>query len=139
MVKSSSKNIRILVVDDFDMVRTMLRNILSDLGYVDLDDAANGAIALDMIGDAHKNGTPYDIVFCDWNMPEVTGFEVLEVLRRTPTFATLPFVMVTAESDNKMVTRALAAGANDYIVKPFQPAALDTKIKDIVLKLKKGL
>lgn len=138
MSQPNSKNIRILLVDDFELVRNMLKSALIAYGYTDVEDADNGSIALDMIAQADNSGQPYGIVFCDWNMPEVTGLEVLEVLRRTPKFEKLPFVMVTAESEQHMVAKAMRAGATDYIIKPIDAGALSAKLERIVDALKRA-
>lgn len=137
MSQPKSKNIRILLVDDFELVRNMLKSALIAYGYTDVEDADNGSIALDMISQADAAGQPYGIVFCDWNMPEVTGLEVLEVLRRTPKFGKLPFIMVTAESEQHMVAKAMRAGATDYIIKPIDASTLSAKLEKIVDGIKR--
>jgi two-component system chemotaxis response regulator CheY len=130
-----SNDIRILLVDDFDMVRIMLKNSLADLGYNQVEEAENGRVALAMLKDAHAAGKPYSIVFCDWNMPEVTGIEVLESCRSMGQFKELPFVMVTAEAEQAFVVRAIRAGATDYLVKPIAPDVLEKKINKLVSKV----
>lgn len=132
MSQPKSKNLRILLVDDFELVRNMLKSALIAYGYTDVEDADSGALALDMIAKAEAEGHPYGILFCDWNMPEISGLDVLEVLRRTPKFEKMPFVMVTAESEQHMVAKAMRAGANDYIVKPIDAGALAEKLERIV-------
>ena len=129
------KNPRILLVDDFEIVRLMLKNALSDLGYTDVEEAEDGRVAMTKLTEAQAAGKPYAMVFCDWNMPEMTGIEVLEACRGTPEFAQLPIVMVTAEAEQESVVRAIRAGATDYVVKPIAPDVLERKVTKILSKL----
>lgn len=129
----SSQNIKILLVDDFEMVRTMLKNVLTNLGFQNFTEAENGQEALDLITKAKEEGAPFELVFCDWNMPIMTGIELLETIKKKPELKGLLFVMVTAEVEQQSVIRALKAGANDYIFKPVAPDALSKKI-DRLLK-----
>ncbi len=125
---------KILLVDDFEMVRMMLRMALSDLGFTNIEEAENGRVALARIKEADSQGTPFGIIFCDWSMPEVTGIEVLEALRGQQAFKSLPFVMVTAEAEQDCVVRAIRAGANEYLIKPISPEILTKKITKIFSK-----
>lgn len=127
--------VKILVVDDFEMVRIMLKNALNDLGFHRIDEAEHGKIAMEMLTEAHAVGHPYSIIFCDWTMPEMTGIEVLETCRKSEKFNLLPFVMVTAESEQESVVRAIKAGATDYLVKPISPELLEKKVHKILSKL----
>ena len=129
------KNPKILLVDDFEIVRLMLRNALGDLGFTDIEEAEDGRSAMTKLVEAHSAGKPYALVFCDWNMPEMTGIEVLEACRSTPEFASLPIVMVTAEAEQESVVRAIRAGATDYVVKPIAPDVLERKVNKILAKL----
>jgi two-component system, chemotaxis family, chemotaxis protein CheY len=129
------KQIRILIVDDFEMVRVMLKNTLNDLGHENIVEAEDGRVALSKLKEAHDSRQAFHLVFCDWNMPEVTGIEVLESCRAQPAFADLHFVMVTAEADQESVVRALRAGASDYIVKPISAEVLERKINRVIAKL----
>lgn len=131
------KNIRILIVDDFEMVRVLLKNALNDLGFFNLEEAENGRIALEKLKDGFLNKKPFSIIFCDWTMPEVTGMEVLEHCRNAESFKDLPFIMVTAEAEQDSVVRAIKAGATDYLVKPISPEILEKKIKKILSRLSK--
>lgn len=131
----SGSGLRILLVDDFEMVRVMLRNALSDLGFTNIEEAEDGRVALTKITEAHASGSPFDLVFCDWNMPEVSGMEVLETCRSHEDFKSLPIVMVTAEAEQESIVKALRAGANDYIVKPIAPDILERKVNKIVSKI----
>lgn len=129
------KNPKILLVDDFEIVRLMLKNALGDLGFTDIEEAEDGRVAMTKLVEAHMAGKPFALVFCDWNMPEMTGIEVLEACRTTPEFAALPIVMVTAEAEQESVVRAIRAGATDYVVKPIAPDVLERKVNKILSKL----
>lgn len=131
-------NPRILIVDDFETVRLFLRNALNQIGIENIEEAGDGKEALQMIGDSKKSGQPFDMVFCDWNMPEMTGIELLHELRKTPDHQALPFVMVTAESETSSVESALKAGTTDYITKPFTVDGLREKIESIFNRLQKA-
>jgi len=131
----NDKNPRILLVDDFEIVRLMLRNALGDLGFTDIEEAEDGRIAMTKMIEAHAAGRPFSLVFCDWNMPEMSGIEVLEACRSTPEFAQLPIIMVTAEAEQESVVRAIRAGATDYVVKPIAADVLERKVNKILSKL----
>lgn len=122
---------KVLLVDDFDLVRTMLRRLLVELGISNIDDARDGEEALAKLKSAHASGEPYGMVFLDWNMPKKSGLEVLKEARASNEFQGLPIVMVTAEGERKDVLRALTSGATDYIVKPVSATILAAKIKNI--------
>lgn len=118
------KNLRILIVDDFTTMRRIVRNNLKQIGYTDAEEAENGQVALDML----RAGN-FDLVICDWNMPGMTGIDLLRVVRRDPRFAKLPFLMVTAEAKKSNIVEASQAGVSQYIVKPFNPHTLQTKLE----------
>jgi two-component system chemotaxis response regulator CheY len=129
---------RILVVDDFEMVRVMLKRCLTTLGYADVQEAVDGRQALEIIKAADKAKTPFGLVFADWNMPHMSGLELLQACRAEAALKTLPFVMVTAESERQFVVQALNAGATDYIIKPFSEDTLQKKIEKISARLKRA-
>lgn len=131
----SNSKVKILVVDDFEMVRMMLINALNDLGFYQIEEAEHGVMALDMLKASHAAGHPFSIVFCDWTMPEMTGIEVLENCRKNEDLKLLPFVMVTAESEQESIVRAIKAGATDYLIKPISPELLEKKVYKILSKL----
>ena len=138
MSADANKPTRILIVDDFEIVRIMLRNALGNLGHTDIDEAEDGQVALQKIQAAEFETKPYTIVFCDWNMPNMTGIEVLEAVRKNPHYAKLPIVMVTAEAEQKQVVQALRSGATDYIVKPIAPDILEKKVNKILNKIREN-
>jgi two-component system chemotaxis response regulator CheY len=117
------KNIRILSVDDFSTMRRIVKNILKQLGYTNVDEAENGAAALDALKE-----TKYDLVISDWNMPVKTGIELLRDVRSDPSLSETPFLMVTAEAEKDNVVQAMEAGVNNYVLKPFTAKILEEKL-----------
>ncbi len=132
------RNPKILIVDDFETVRLFLRNALNQIDIENIEEASDGKEALHMIMNEQKSPKPFDLVFCDWNMPEMTGIELLTELRKVPETQALPFVMVTAESETSSVESALRAGSTDYITKPFTVDGLREKIEGIFSRLVKA-
>lgn len=124
------KNIRILVVDDFQTMRRILRSLLKDLGFENVEEAEDGAMGLEM---AHSGR--FQLVISDWNMPNMNGLTMLQTIRADPVLAKLPVLMVTAEAKKENVIAAARAGANGYVVKPFTVATLGEKITQIFEKL----
>jgi two-component system chemotaxis response regulator CheY len=116
----------ILVVDDYNTMIRIIRNLLRQLGFVDIDEAQDGSAALSKM--QHKK---YGLVISDWNMEPMTGFELLRQVRSDPALNTTPFIMVTAESKTENVIAAKTAGVNNYIVKPFNAQTLKTKIEAV--------
>jgi two-component system chemotaxis response regulator CheY len=113
----------ILVVDDYSTMIRIIRNLLKQLGFEDVDDAPDGATAL-----SKMRAKKYGLVISDWNMEPMTGYDLLRHVRADPALASTPFIMVTAESKTENVIAAKKAGVNNYIVKPFNAATLKTKI-----------
>lgn len=132
MMKKAGK---ILLVDDFEIVRRVIRDSLEKIGLTTIEEADDGLKAMAMLNSALQSGTPYSIVFCDWNMPGMTGLEVLIECRKSESFKTLPFVMVTAESEQDAMIAAIQAGATDYIIKPVTADVLQRKALRILAKL----
>jgi two-component system, chemotaxis family, chemotaxis protein CheY len=116
----------ILVVDDYNTMVRIIRNLLRQLGFTDVDDAADGSAAL-----AKMNGKRYGLVISDWNMEPMTGYELLKQVRANPQTAGTPFIMITAESKTENVVAAKQAGANNYIIKPFNAETLKHKIEAV--------
>ena len=113
----------VLVVDDYKTMVRIIRNLLKQLGFSDVDDAADGAEAL---GKMHQR--KYGLVISDWNMEPMTGYELLKEVRSDDGLKRTPFIMVTAESKTENVIAAKKAGVSNYIVKPFNAATLKAKI-----------
>jgi len=116
----------ILVVDDYSTMIRIIRNLLRQLGFKDVDDASDGTSAL-----TKMQGRPYGLVISDWNMEPMTGYELLKQVRSTPELSKTPFIMVTAESKTENVIAAKKAGVNNYIVKPFNADTLRYKIEAV--------
>ncbi len=113
----------ILVVDDYKTMIRIIRNLLKQLGFDDVDEAADGTEAL-----AKLKSRKYGLVISDWNMEPMTGYELLKEVRQDPSLMKTPFIMVTAESKTENVIAAKKAGVNNYIVKPFNAQTLKGKI-----------
>ena len=119
-------NMKVLVVDDFATMRRILKNILKQIGFSNINEVENGKEALKelMSGD-------YDLVLCDWNMPEMTGIELLSQVRAEEQLKDLPFVMVTAEAQKDNIIDAVKAGVTSYVVKPFTAETIDAKLRKV--------
>jgi two-component system chemotaxis response regulator CheY len=117
---------KILIVDDFSTMRRIIKNLLRDLGFTNTDEADDGNTALPML----QSGK-YDFLVTDWNMPGMTGIELLKAVRNDSNLVNLPVLMVTAESKREQIIEAAQAGVNGYVVKPFTAATLQEKIDKI--------
>ena len=126
------KSIKVLVVDDFATMRKIVKNLLKEAGYENIVEAEDGAVALRIM----KN-KKIDFVISDWNMPNMTGIDLLRAVRADSDLATMPFLMVTAESLHESVIMAVREGVSDYIVKPFTADILNEKITKIMEKIDK--
>lgn len=120
------RTMKILVVDDFSTMRRIVKNILQQLGFTNVDEAEDGKVAL---GKLRNNA--FDFVISDWNMPNMMGIDLLREVRGDPNLKQLPFLMVTAESQKENVIEAVQAGVSNYIVKPFTADTLETKLEAI--------
>jgi two-component system chemotaxis response regulator CheY len=116
----------VLVVDDYNTMIRIIRNLLKQLGFENIDDASDGSAALNKM-----RNKKYGLVISDWNMEPMTGYDLLREVRADPNLATTPFIMITAESKTENVIAAKKAGVNNYIVKPFNAATLKTKIEAV--------
>ena len=116
----------VLVVDDYSTMVRIIRNLLRQLGFENVDDASDGQLAL-----AKMRGKKYGLVISDWNMEPMTGYELLKEVRADPNLAPVPFIMVTAESKTENVIAAKQAGVSNYIVKPFNAETLKSKIEAV--------
>jgi two-component system chemotaxis response regulator CheY len=120
------ENTKILVVDDFSTMRRIVRNLLKELGFSNVQEAEDGVDALSKL-----RADKFDFVVSDWNMPNMTGIELLRAIRADATLTHLPVLMVTAEAKKENIIEAAQAGASGYVVKPFTAATLDEKLKKI--------
>jgi two-component system, chemotaxis family, chemotaxis protein CheY len=119
----------VLVVDDYSTMVRIIRNLLRQIGFADVDDARDGASALEKM-----HCKRYGLVISDWNMEPMTGFDLLREVRADPDLGGTPFIMVTAESKTENVIAARKAGVNNYIVKPFNAQTLKAKIEAVFVK-----
>ncbi len=126
------KNIKILVVDDFPTMRRIIRNLLKELEFVNVEEAEDGAVGLEKL----RAGN-YGFVVSDWNMPNMDGLAMLQAIRADPSMAKLPVLMVTAEAKKENIIAAAQSGANGYVVKPFTAVTLEEKITKIFEKIAK--
>lgn len=124
------KELKILVVDDFATMRKVIRNLLKQSGYEDIVEAEDGVVALRVL-----KSQKIDLVISDWNMPNMTGLELLKAVRADADLGKVPFLMVTAEALQDNVVEAVKAGVSNYIVKPFTAEVLNEKIVKIIEKM----
>jgi two-component system chemotaxis response regulator CheY len=123
------KNMKILVVDDFSTMRRIVKNILRQLNFTNIIEADDGSSALDIL-----QKEKIDMVVSDWNMPKMTGLELLKVIRGDDALKDIPFLMVTAEAQQENIIEAVKSGVSNYIVKPFTAETLGQKINQIFNK-----
>ncbi len=117
---------KVLVVDDFSTMRRIVKNTLRQIGFTNIEEAEDGQKAYDRLIVER-----FDFVVSDWNMPNMTGIDLLRKVRATPQIKDIPFLMVTAEAKQENIVEAIKAGVSNYIVKPFTVATLDEKVKKI--------
>jgi len=125
-------NMKFLVVDDFSTMRRIVRNLLKELGFANVQEAEDGVDALNRL-----RGEDFDFVVSDWNMPNMTGIELLRAIRSDAKLKHLPVLIVTSEAKRKNIIEAAQADASGYVVKPFTAATLDKKLKKIFEKMQK--
>ena len=124
---SVDMNMNILIVDDYKTMLRIIRNLLKQLGFNNVDEATDGSMALQKLRDKD-----YGLVISDWNMEPMTGIQLLREVRADSKLRNLPFIMITAESKTENVVAAKEAGVNNYIVKPFNAATLKTKLSTVL-------
>ena len=128
-IDSVDKAISVLVADDYAMTREMIRSILKQLGFLNVTSVEDGKKALERLA-AEK----FDLIICDWNMPGMSGIELLRAVKKDPRFKEIPFLMLTAEAYRENVVEAVKAGVSDYISKPFTAQTLSEKIASVMKK-----
>ena len=119
-------NMKVLIVDDFATMRRILRNILRQIGFTDITEADDGSTALKEL-----KKEKYDLILCDWNMPEMPGIDLLNAIRADDELKGIPFVMITAEAQKDNIVGAVKAGVNSYVVKPFTAETIGEKLKKV--------
>ena len=115
---------KFLVIDDFSMVRYLLKMNLKDFQNCEIEEAESGEVAVSKMRKAAAEGKPFDLIFCDWNMPNINGMGVLSACQSDPLLKNIVFVMMTADADPGSVQQAKSAGVHDYLIKPWIPSTL---------------
>lgn len=123
----NKESMKILIVDDYKTMLRIIRNLLAELGFKNVDEASDGSEALEAL-----RAKKFDLIISDWNMEPMTGFDLLKEVRADEYLKPLPFIMVTAESKTENVVAAKKAGVNNYIVKPFNAATLRSKLAAVI-------
>jgi two-component system chemotaxis response regulator CheY len=126
---TTDKNMKILIVDDFSTMRRIMKNVLKQLNFVNIIEADDGSTALEAL-----QREKIDLVVSDWNMPKMTGLELIKVIRCDDALKHIPFLMVTAEAQQENIIEAVKSGVSNYIVKPFTAETLSQKINQIFNK-----
>jgi len=126
---TTDKNMKILIVDDFSTMRRIMKNVLKQLNFVNIIEADDGSTALETL-----QREKIDLVVSDWNMPKMTGLELIKVIRCDDALKHIPFLMVTAEAQQENIIEAVKSGVSNYIVKPFTAETLSQKINQIFNK-----
>ena len=124
------KNMKILVVDDHESMRRIVKQALNDLGFKNVHVADDGSTALPLLRENN-----FDFLVSDWNMPEMQGIDLLKAVRADAKLSKLPVLMVTAEAKKEQIIEAAKSGVNDYVIKPFNRETLNTKIEKVFSKL----
>ncbi|WP_372654846.1 response regulator [Halobacteriovorax sp.] len=124
-------DMKILVIDDMATMRKIIKNMLQQIGFKNITEADDGATAWPMIQEALDSPEPYEFIVSDWNMPQMSGLDLLKKVRETEALKKLPFLMITAEAEQGNVVIAVKAGVSNFIVKPFSAAVLKEKIEKI--------
>ncbi len=126
---------KVLIADDFEIMRHLIRKCLNSLGQTEVVEAIDGKDAIEKLDAAALAEKPFELIICDWNMPNVSGIEILERVRANNPYTKTPFVMLTAETEAESIVRAVKLGANDYIAKPIVAEELTAKLKKIFERL----
>ena len=119
-------NMKVLVVDDFATMRRIVKNVLRQIGFTNISEADDGKTALKAL-----KGEKFDLILCGWNMPKISGLEVLKQMKSDDELKKIPFVMVTAEAQKDHIIEAVKEGVNSYIVKPFTAETIGEKLKKL--------
>ena len=119
-------NIRVLVVDDFATMRRIIKGVLKQLGFSNIIEAEDGDVALEEL-----KKDEYGLILADWNMPNMSGLELLKAVRSDKDLQRIPFIMVTAEGQKDNILEAVKAGVSNYVIKPFTPETINEKLKKV--------
>lgn len=126
----TKKEFKFLIVDDFSTMRRIVRNLLKELGYAHAEEAEDGVVALNKLKQEQ-----FDFVVTDWNMPNMTGIDLLKAIRQDPNLKQLPVLLITAEARKENIIEAAQSGASGYIVKPFSAEVLNEKVDKIFSRI----
>ena len=124
-------DMKVLVIDDMSTRRKIIKNMLKKIGFTNITEADDGATAWPMIEEAYNNNEPFEFIVSDWNMPQMSGLDLIKKMRADERFKQTPFLMITAEAEQGNVVIAVKAGVSNFIVKPFNEAVLKDKISKI--------
>ena len=127
-------DMKVLVIDDMSTMRKIIKNMMRKIGFTDITEADDGSTAWPKIEEAHTNGVPFEFIVSDWNMPQMSGLDLIKKMRADERFKQTPFLMITAEAEQGNVVIAVKAGVSNFIVKPFNEAVLKDKIAKIFNK-----
>lgn len=127
-------NLKILVVDDAVSIRKMVKASLSELGFADFTEAEDGAIAWKLLQQSKTDSNPFQLIVCDWNMPQMEGIQLLELVRGDAQYKSIPFILATAEGAKWQVLQAIKLGCSSYIMKPFSPSLIKEKVTKVLEK-----
>ncbi len=122
---------KVIVIDDMMTMRKIITKMLKNMGFSNIQEADDGATAWPMIEEAHASGEPFQFIVSDWNMPKMSGLDLLIKIRATEEMKATPFLMITAEAEQSNVVKVVQAGVSNFIVKPFKPDTLKEKIEKI--------
>lgn len=131
-----SKNLKVLIVDDIDSMRKVIKNMLKQIGFDEIDEAKSGDKAWIMLEQAQKENQPYQLILSDWAMPKMNGLDLLKKIRNTDELKKVPFLMITAASEQDNVVKAMKEGVSDFIIKPFSSGTLKNKVENILARQK---
>lgn len=126
---------RFLIIDDSSTMRKLVRDALGELGYDNVTEADDGNTALPILKKAQVNGTSFEVVFCDSNMPIMKGLELLKTCKKDPYLQNIPFVILTVEGERHQIAQAMKAGASEYLIKPFSTEILKEKLGKVLSQL----
>jgi two-component system, chemotaxis family, chemotaxis protein CheY len=132
MFKTTTK---FLIVDNFGTMRKLVKKSLADLGYANSFEATDGLNAYQLLAEHSKSGEPFEFVISDWNMPNMSGIELLKKCRSEDQLKTLPFMLITAESEQLQILEAAKAGVTEYVIKPFSREMLESKLQSSYKKV----
>lgn len=125
---------RFLIVDDAASVRKVVRLALTDAGFLNFTEATDGDSAWNLLTESKKTDRHFEMIICDWDMPHMTGIELLEKVRQDDVYKAIPFLMATAEGNKEQILAAIKLGCSGYLMKPFQGLAVKDRVKKILQK-----